>query len=103
MTDANPDEKANRPPITDRHLPPAEPERDGPMGSITGVDRAALGLDAQPVEAPPSAEVDAAQTRVPGPAFGDWPATAEKPWQTSMATENDEAGIGSEPDAEGEI
>lgn len=103
MTDAKPEENATRPPVIDRHLPPAEPKRDGPLGTITGVDRAALGLDAEPVGASPSAHVDPSQTRVPGPEFGDGPATAEKPWQTTLATENDEAGIGAEPDPEGEV
>lgn len=96
-------ENMNRPPVTDRHLPPAKPQREGPMGTMTGVDRAALGVEAEPTEAAPNAQVEGAQTRIPGPKFGDWPATAEKPWQTSMATENDEAGIGAEPDAEGEV
>jgi hypothetical protein len=73
------------------------------MGTSTGVDRAALGLDAEPIEASAAAQVDPTRTEVPGPKFGDWAATAEKPWQTSMATENDDAGIGSEPDPEGEV
>lgn len=103
MSDTNQGEQANRPPITDRHMPPAEPQRDGPLGTITGVDRAALGVDAEPVSASPNAQVDATETHLPGPEFGDWPATAEKPWETSLATRDDEAGIGAEPDPEGEV
>jgi hypothetical protein len=103
MTDTTGGENQNRPPVTDRHLPPAEPEREGPLGSITGVDRAALGIDADPVEASPNAVVDASETRVPGPEYGDSPADARKPWETTLASKSDMAEIGGEPDPEGKV
>jgi hypothetical protein len=103
MTDTDPGVNPNRPPIIDRHLPPAEPKRDGPLGSIDGADRAALGLDPGPASAPPGAQVDSSATHLPGPKFGDRPATEDKPWTTSFATESDEAGIGADPDPEGQI
>jgi hypothetical protein len=93
----------NRPPVIDRHQPPAEPQRTGPMGSIEGADRAGLGLDAEPEPAPRAAQVDPTEAHVPGPVWGDLPATDRKPWQTSVATKSDDAGIGAEPDPEGEI
>ncbi len=95
--------EGDRPPIIDRHLPPAEPKRDGPLDSIEGADRAGLGLTPEPASAPPGAHVDGSRTQVPGPRFGDTPADAEKPWETSLATKNDHTGIGAEPDAEGEL
>ena len=98
-----PSTEGDRPPVIDRHEPPAEPRRTGPLGSIEGADRAALGLDAQPQEASAAAQVDPSESHVPGPAWGTRPATDEKPWQTSLATESDDSGIGAEPDPEGEI
>lgn len=105
MTDADADTERRLPPprVIDREMPPADPQRGGPLASVTGADRAALGLDPEPGLAPPGAEVDASETSVPGPKFGDWPAAAEKPWETSLATKSDDAGIGAEPDAEGKI
>jgi hypothetical protein len=103
MTQDNRGENANRPRIIDRHLPPAEPKRGGPLGIIEGTDSAALGLDPQPASAPPGAKVDSSMTQMPGPKFGDHPATEDKPWATSFGTESDEAGIGAEPDPEGQI
>jgi hypothetical protein len=103
MSDPKSDEQEKRPPVIDHHLPPAEPKRDGPLGSLEGADRAALGLDPAPQPASPAAQVDPSETALPGPKFGDQPATAAKPWYTSLAAESDEAEIGAEPDPEGEI
>ncbi len=101
-TDAKPE--TDRPPVIDRHQPPVDPKRTGPLGSIEGADHAALGLDAEPASAPPGAQVDPSEAAaLPGPAFGDAPNTARKPWETSLATKSDDAGIGAEPDPEGEI
>ncbi len=92
----------DRPPTIDRHEPPAVPDREGPMGAIRGADRSALGIDAEVHAAPASAEVDATETSVPGPRWGEVPATDAKPWMTSMAAQSDDAEIGAEPDPEGE-
>ncbi len=102
-TDADRDANDNRPPVIDHHEPPAEPKRSGPLGSIAGADRAGLGLDGVPETAPPGAQVDPSETNVPGPDFGDFPATAKKPWETTLATKSDDAELGAEPDPEGEI
>ncbi|HET8570396.1 MAG TPA: hypothetical protein VFN14_00715 [Candidatus Limnocylindria bacterium] len=99
----HPPNQDNRPPVIDRHQPPAKPQRTGPMGSIEGADRAGLGIDAEPEPAPVAAQVDPSKTHVPGPAWGDLPATDRKPWQTTLATKSDDAGIGAKPDPEGEI
>jgi hypothetical protein len=97
MTDTDP------PPVIDRHEPPAEPRRTGPLGSIEGADQAALGLSGEAESAPPGAAVDASETDLPGTDFGDFPATDAKPWQTTLASKSDHADMGSEPDPEGEI
>jgi hypothetical protein len=101
-TDTDRDDGDGRPPVIDRHVPPAEPKRTGPMGSIAGADRAGLGLDAEPETAPSGAQVDPSESELPGPDFGTFPTTAEKPWETTLATKSDDAGIGAEPDPEGE-
>ena len=67
---------------------------DGPA-AIDGADDAALGTTAPPEPAPPGAEVDATERRVPGPTF-DGPGRAEKPWSTSLAAESDQAGVANE-------
>lgn len=103
MTDSDTGPETNRPRVIDNHEPPAEPKRSGPLGSIEGADRAALGLDAEADSAPPGAQVDPTEADLPGPKFGDFPASDEKPWETTLATKSDDAGIGAEPDPEGEI
>jgi hypothetical protein len=103
MTDSHPDGNPNRPPMIDRHLPPAEPKREGPMGSIEGADSAALGLEPEPLSAPSGAHVDPTMRQVPGAKFGEDAPTTAKPWATSLATENDDAGIGAKPDPAGEV
>lgn len=105
MTDTDADRDANdgRPPVIDRHEPPAEPKLTGPLGSIAGADRAGLGLDGGPDSAPSGAQVDPSEADVPGPEYGDFPATAEKPWGTTLATKSDDAGAGAGPDPEGEV
>lgn len=106
MTDTDADRRDDRedasPPVIDRHLPPAEPQTDGPLGSIRGADAAGLGLDVRTNPAPAAAAVDPSDTRVPGAHFGDHPATAEKPWQTTLATNSDKAEMGAAPDPAGE-
>lgn len=102
-TDADPrDDQAASPPVIDRHLPPAEPKTDGPLGSIRGADLAGLGLDAPTNPAPAAAAVDPSDRLVPGADFGDHPPTAHKPWETTLATNSDNAEMGAEPDAAGE-
>ena len=64
---------------------------------IEGTDAAALGTAAPVESAPPGARVDAAETHVPGPTF-DGPGQAEKPWSSSLAAENPQAGVANEPD-----
>ena len=103
VTDADRDSNDGRPPVIDRHEPPAEPKLTGPLGSIAGADRAGLGLVGEPESAPAGAQVDPSEADVPGPDFGDFPATADKPWETTLATKSDNAGVGAEPDPEGEV
>lgn len=102
-TDADRDDHHDAPPpVIDRQLPPAEPQTDGPLGSIRGADAAGLGLDARTSPAPAAAAVDSSDARVPGAGFGDDPPTASKPWETTLATNSDNAEIGAEPDPAGE-
>lgn len=69
-------------------------DHDGPS-VIEGADDAALGTAPPPESAPPGARIDDAEHHVPGPTF-DGPATAEKPWSTSLAAESDQAGVANE-------
>ncbi len=103
-TDADPrdDQQDASPPVIDRQLPPAEPKTDGPLGSIRGADAAGLGLDAVTNPAPAAAAVDPGERLVPGADFGDHPPTADKPWETSLATISDDAEMGARPDPAGE-
>ncbi len=103
MTDTDANRDLDKPRVIDNHEPPADPKRTGPMGSIAGADRAALGVDARAESAPEGAQVDPTETDIPGPHFADHPATAEKPWETSFATKSDDAGIGAEADPAGEV
>ena len=66
------------------------------LGTIEGVDDAALGIDAEPAGAPPGAQVDATDTRVPG-ATKEGPAQGVKPWSTSLAFDDDQAGVANDP------
>jgi len=67
------------------------------LDGIEGVEEGALGMGPPPEPAPESAEVVDAVNRVPGPDFGDHPATADKPWFTSLAAESDQAGVANDP------
>lgn len=67
------------------------------LGGIEGTDAGALGTEPPPQSAPEAAEVDDADTSIPGPDFGDHVATADKPWFTSLAAESDQAGVGNDP------
>jgi hypothetical protein len=68
---------------------------DGPA-AIEGADDAALGMTAPPEPAPPGAEVDATERRVPGPTF-DQPDRSAKPWASSLAAASDQAGVANDP------
>jgi hypothetical protein len=71
------------------------------LDAIEGTDAAALGTEAPPQSAPDAARVDDAETLVPGADFGRHPATADKPWFTSLAAESDQAGVANDaPDAQ---
>ena len=68
---------------------------------IEGTDAGALGIDEPPTSAPPGAEVDPGDTRVPGEPM-DGPGHESKPWFTSLAAESDQAGVANEPPDEQE-
>jgi hypothetical protein len=74
-----------------------DPKRER-SGGIEGIDRAALGIGPAPEPAPPGASVDPGEETVPGANAGDRPATASKPWFTSLAADSGQAGVGNEPD-----
>lgn len=67
------------------------------LGGIKGADSAALGAIVPPQSAPRAAQVDDEESLVPGAVFDLRPATAEKPWFTSLAAESDQAGVANEP------
>jgi len=58
---------------------------------MEGADAASLGT-APPESAPPGARVDDAEHQVPGPTF-DGPGRVEKPWNTSLAADSEQAGV----------
>jgi hypothetical protein len=64
---------------------------------IEGADAGALGTSPPPETAPPGAEVDASEHLVPGATFDDRPPTGAKPWFTSLAFDDDQAGVGNDP------
>lgn len=67
---------------------------------IEGADAGAIGTGPPPQSAPPGAEVDDAEHRVPG-ADGDDLPTGSKPWFTSLADAGDQAGVANDdPDAQ---
>lgn len=63
---------------------------------IEGTDAAALGTAPPPTGAPPGAQVDPGEGRVPGPTH-DAPPRAAKPWATSLAADSDQAGVANDP------
>jgi hypothetical protein len=67
------------------------------LGGLEGADAAALGTEAPPRSAPEAAQVDAEENLVPGATFGLHPATADKPWFSSLAAESEQAGVANEP------
>jgi hypothetical protein len=67
------------------------------LGGLEGADAAALGAEPPPESAPEAAQVDDEENLVPGATFGLHPATADKPWFTSLAAESDQAGVANEP------
>lgn len=62
-------------------------------GGLEGADDAALGMAAPPEPAPPGAEVDDAEHRVPGATFDQAPVDQAKPWFTSLAAASEQAGV----------
>ena len=69
--------------------------------SIEGADDAALGTTPAPEPAPPGAEVDATERLVPGASFDDTLPTEAKPWSSTLAARDPQAGVANdEPDAQ---
>jgi hypothetical protein len=68
----------------------------GKPNAIPGADAAALGQAPAPDTAPPGARVDASEHRVPGSDADDRPTGAAKPWFTSLAAKDPQAGVGNE-------
>ena len=62
---------------------------------IEGTDDAALGRTDPPQTAPPAARVDASEHRVPGANADEH--RAAKPWFTSLAARDPQAGVSNEP------
>ena len=67
------------------------------LGGLAGADAAALGIDAPPESAPPSAQVDDEERLVPGANFDDARRDQAKPWFTSLAAESKQAGVANDP------
>ena len=71
--------------------------------AIEGADAASLGQAEPPRSAPPGANVDPSEHRVPGAGFDDHPATEAKPWSSSLAARDPQAGVGNDaPDGQPE-
>lgn len=64
---------------------------------VEGADPAALGMTEPPHSAPRGAQVDPSQHLVPRAGFDERPATAAKPWSTSLAAADDRAGVANDP------
>jgi hypothetical protein len=75
----------DKPPLSDR------------LGAIEGADDGALGVTPPPEPANPAAEVEDAETSVPGAGFDAEPPVEPKPWFTSLAAESHQAGVANEP------
>ena len=69
---------------------------DDAPAALEGTDGAALGTTPPPEPAPPGAEVDATERRVPGPTF-DRPDHTAKPWASSLAAASHQAGVANNP------
>lgn len=67
------------------------------LGGLEGADTAALGAEPPPESAPKTAQADDEEHLLPGATFGLHPATADKPWFTSLAAESEQAGVANEP------
>lgn len=76
----------------DQKGPPADRLR-----SIEGADSASLGLTGQPEPAPPGAQVDDAGRLVPGAGDNEPRPGEAKPWHTSLAARDEEAGVANDP------
>ena len=64
---------------------------------VEGADAAALGTTSPPETAPPGAQVDPSEHLVPGADFDARRADAAKPWSTSLAFADDQAGVANDP------
>jgi hypothetical protein len=69
----------------------------GEPNVVEGADAAALGQTEAPRSAPPGAEVDPSEHLVPGARFDDHPAVEAKPWSSSLAARDSEAGVANDP------
>ena len=67
------------------------------LDPIEGADAAALGLGGVPEPAPPGAEIEDVERLVPGADFDDSLPTESKPWHTSLASDDDQAGVANDP------
>ena len=67
------------------------------LGGLEGADAAALGIDAAPESAPPSAQVNDEERLVPGANFDDRRRDESKPWFTSLAAQSHQAGVANDP------
>jgi hypothetical protein len=67
------------------------------VNAIEGADAAALGQAPPPSSAPPGASVDPSEHLVPGADFEDHPATEAKPWSSSLAARDSQAGVANDP------
>jgi hypothetical protein len=76
----------------DDTTPPADRSR-----AIEGADSASLGLTGPPESAPPGARVEDAGDLVPGAGENLPGSGEEKPWFTSLAARDDDAGVGNDP------
>jgi hypothetical protein len=70
---------------------------------IEGADDGALGRTDPPQTAPPGARVDASEHRVPGAHADEHPGDEAKPWFTSLAARDRQAGVANEaPESSGQ-
>jgi hypothetical protein len=72
--------------------PPADRLR-----AIEGADSASLGLTGTPEPAPPGAQVEDAGSLVPGAGENEPRPDESKPWQTTLAARDDQAGVANDP------
>ena len=67
------------------------------LRAVEGADSASLGLTGEPEPAPPGAQLEAGGELVPGAGDNEPRPNEVKPWHTTLAARDEQAGVANDP------